>query len=80
MPRFVAAYTTGDVWQAAVGAGSMVAVGLVDSWAKAVPQRAQRTTAVFGFNAPAARPPQAILLAEPPTCPPVRVPGSTPPC
>lgn len=67
MPRFVAAYTTGDVWQAgAVGADPIVAVGLIDSWAEAVPCAGQRTTAVFGFNAPAARPPQAILLAVPP--------------
>ena len=66
MPQFVAAYTTGEVWQAAMGAEPIVAVGLIDSWAEAVPRRRQRTTAVFGFNAPAARPPQAILLAVPP--------------
>jgi hypothetical protein len=67
MPRFVAAYTTGDVWQGgAVAADVFVAVGLIDSWSEAVPRAGQRTTAVFGFNAPAARPPQAILLAVPP--------------
>ena len=49
-----------------MGAEPIVAVGLIDSWAEAVPRRRQRTTAVFGFNAPAARPPQAILLAVPP--------------
>lgn len=67
LPRLVAAYTTGNVWQgAAVGANPDVAVGLIDSWSEAVPRAGQRTTAVFGFNAPAARPPQAILLAVPP--------------
>jgi hypothetical protein len=39
---------------------------LVDSWSEAVPRPRQTTTAAFGFNAPAARPPQAILLAVPP--------------
>jgi hypothetical protein len=67
LPRFVAAYTTGDVWQGeAVAADPVVAVGLIDSWSEAVPRAGQRTMAVFGFNAPAARPPQAILLAVPP--------------
>jgi len=67
LPRFVAAYTTGDVWHDdGAGADPVVAVGLVDSWSEAVPRAGQQTTAVFGFNAPAARPPQAILLAVPP--------------
>jgi hypothetical protein len=61
LPRFVAAYTCGDVWQ-----GSEVAVGLIDGWAEAIPRTRQTTTAAFGFNAPAARAPQAILLAVPP--------------
>jgi hypothetical protein len=64
MPRFVVAYTTGNVWRGD-GADPPVAVGLIDSWSEAVPHAGQRTTAAFGFNAPAARPPQAILLAVP---------------
>ena len=62
LPRFVAGYGLGDVWAADVP----VAVGLVDSWSEAVPQPRQTTTAAVGFNAPAARPPQAILLSVPP--------------
>jgi hypothetical protein len=61
LPRFVAAYTCGDVWQ-----GAEAAVGLIDGWAEAIPRTRQTTTAAFGFNAPAARAPQAILLAVPP--------------
>ena len=42
------------------------AVGLLDSWGETVPVDLQTTTAAFGFNAPAARPQQAILIAVPP--------------
>lgn len=62
LPRFVAAYTSRAVsWDA----GATVAVGLIDAWSDAVPYADQVSTAVFGFNAPAARAPQAILLAVP---------------
>ncbi|ALL71388.1 hypothetical protein K788_0001813 (plasmid) [Paraburkholderia caribensis MBA4] len=61
LPRLVAAYSCGDVWQ-----GTQAAVGLIDGWAEAIPRTRQTTTAAFGFNAPAARAPQAILLAVPP--------------
>lgn len=64
LPRFVAGYGLGSVWSAA--ADTLVATGLVDSWSESVPRSRQTTTAAFGFNAPAARPPQAILLAVPP--------------
>lgn len=64
LPRFVAGYGLEGVWAADPGAD--VAVGLVDSWGESVPRPRQATTAAFGFNAPAARPPQAILLAVPP--------------
>ncbi|WP_329484293.1 hypothetical protein OG555_19285 [Kribbella sp. NBC_01484] len=63
LPRFVAGYGLVDVWDA--GPGADAAVGLIDSWSETVPRRRQATTAAFGFNAPAARPPQAILLAVP---------------
>jgi hypothetical protein len=43
-----------------------VAVGLLDSWGETIPDVEQATGAAFGFNAPAARAPQAILLAVPP--------------
>lgn len=43
-----------------------LAVVLLDSWTETVPSQQQTVTAAFGFNAPASRPPQAILLAVPP--------------
>ncbi len=57
---------------AAVGpAGALsqerVAVGIVDSYAEVLPLRARDTHAAFGFNAPLARAPQAILLAVAPS-------------
>ena len=62
-PRFIAVYGAGiNAWQA----GSTLAVTLLDSWSEAVARPDQNTTAAFGFNAPGARAPQAILLAVPP--------------
>lgn len=46
--------------------GERVAVGVVDSYTELVPLRARDTHAAFGFNAPLARAPQAILLAVAP--------------
>ena len=65
VPRLVVAYTAGKVWQRDQQPAQL-AISLVDSWTETVPRAAQTTTAAFGFNAPAARPPQAILLAVPP--------------
>ena len=59
--RFVAAYGPAGAWT-----GERVAVGLVDSFSEAVPMPQRSTSTAFGFNAPAARAPQAILLAVPP--------------
>jgi hypothetical protein len=59
--RFVAAYSSAATW-----AGEKVAVGLIDSFSEAIPMPQRSTMAAFGFNAPAARAPQAILLAVPP--------------
>jgi hypothetical protein len=42
------------------------AVGVLDGWGETVPADAQTTTAAFGFNAPAARAQQALLIAVPP--------------
>ncbi|MCC6804989.1 MAG: hypothetical protein IT319_19060 [Anaerolineae bacterium] len=61
LPRFVAAFGVEEAW-----AGETVAVVLVDSWTETIPLTQRTTTAAFGFNAPASRPPQAILLAVSP--------------
>lgn len=58
---FVAAYGAAGAW-----AGEQVAVGLVDAFSEAVPMPQRSTSLAFGFNAPAARAQQAILLAVPP--------------
>jgi hypothetical protein len=59
--RFVAAYGEDSVWN-----GADTAIGLIDSFGEAIPMPQRSTGAAFGFNAPASRPPQAILLAVPP--------------
>lgn len=61
LDRFVVAFGTNETWQ-----GADVAVTLVDQFTEAVPMAERSTYAAIGFNAPAARPPQAILLAVPP--------------
>lgn len=61
MPRFVAAYGIAEAW-----AGDKVAVGLMDAFGEAIPLPQRNTMTAFGFNAPSARAPQAILLAVPP--------------
>lgn len=45
--------------------GGGQAVVPIDSWAETVPSRQHTTWAAFGYDAPRARPPQAILLALP---------------
>jgi hypothetical protein len=59
--RFVAAYGPAGAWE-----GVRVAAALVDQFSEAIPMAERKTFAAFGFNAPAARAPQAILLAVPP--------------
>lgn len=59
--RLAAAYGTPDAW-----VGESVAVGLIDAFGESIPMPQRSTVTAFGFNAPAARPPQAILLAVPP--------------
>ena len=61
MPRFGAAFGPNGVWGSAE-----IAVGMVDAFSEAVPMAERNTMTAFGFNAPAARAPQAILLAVPP--------------
>jgi hypothetical protein len=38
----------------------------VDSWGETIPANEHATSVAFHFDAPASRPPQAILLAVPP--------------
>jgi hypothetical protein len=59
--RFVAAFGSAQAWQ-----GARVAVAVIDSFSEAIPMPQRSTTVAFGFNAPASRAPQAILLAVPP--------------
>lgn len=64
--RFVAAFSTAEVTLDGL-ADRRLAVGLVDSWTESAPRSRQTTTAAFGFDAPGARAPQAILIAVPPS-------------
>jgi hypothetical protein len=61
LQRLIVSFGSEDAWQA-----DDVAVALIDQFSEAVPMAQRSTYAAFGFNAPAARPPQAILLAVPP--------------
>ena len=54
------------IYGPAVGRPDPVGLALLDSWAETVPGRRHTTHAAFGFDAPRARAPQAILLAIPP--------------
>ncbi|RMB61512.1 hypothetical protein [Tessaracoccus antarcticus] len=51
-------FTTGAI-------AGQAAVVPIDTWAETVPSRHHTTWAAFGYDAPRARPPQAILLALP---------------
>jgi hypothetical protein len=64
LPALIAAYAPANTLD--VGGQEYVAVSLLDSWTETVPSKEHTVTAAFGFNAPAARPPQAILVAVPP--------------
>jgi hypothetical protein len=64
--RLVVAYAPAGVGLQATPAGERVAVGLLDRFTETIPSQAHTTTAAFGFDAPGARAPQAILLAVPP--------------
>jgi hypothetical protein len=55
------AYGAENAWER-----ESVAIGVIDAFGEAIPMAERNTFAAFGFNAPAARPPQAILLAVPP--------------
>ncbi|MFO1003028.1 MAG: hypothetical protein U0936_22070 [Planctomycetaceae bacterium] len=60
-PRLVAAFGKDGAWNS-----PQIAVGLIDDFGESIPLAKRQTYASFGFNAPASRPQQAILLAVPP--------------
>ncbi len=64
LPALVVAYAPANTLAAA--GDPLLAVAMLDSWTEIIPSQEQAVTAAFGFNAPASRPPQAILLAVPP--------------
>ncbi|SFT98154.1 hypothetical protein SAMN05660657_04401 [Geodermatophilus amargosae] len=64
--RLVVAYAPPDVNLAEAAPDRILAVGLLDRFAETIPSAEHTATAAFGFDAPGARAPQAILLAVPP--------------
>jgi hypothetical protein len=64
--RLVVAYAAGGLDLAGLADGEPVAVAALDRWTEVIPAEEQATAAAFGFDAPAARAPQAVLLAIPP--------------
>jgi hypothetical protein len=64
--RLVAIFGPEDVLPGDPANLTTVAAGLLDSWGETVPDPEQATMGAFGFDAPATRAPQAILLAVPP--------------
>lgn len=61
LSRLVVAFGPQQAW-----AGDDVAVAVIDHFTEVMPVPERTGTVGFGFNAPASRPPQAILLAVPP--------------
>jgi hypothetical protein len=64
--RLVVAYAPANLDLANVANDQRLAIGLIDRFAEIIPGAEHTTTAAFGFDAPAARAPQAILVAVPP--------------
>ena len=64
LPALVATYAPKGTLE--IDDATFVAVSLLDSWTETIPSEQHTVTAAFGFNAPASRPPQAILVAVPP--------------
>jgi hypothetical protein len=64
--RMVVAYAAETLDLGALPGGARVAVAALDRFTEVVPAQEQTTGAAFGFDAPAARAPQAILLAVAP--------------
>jgi hypothetical protein len=59
-PHLFASYGTNETWE-----GTEIAIGLIDEFGENVPIQERQTYAAWGFNAPASRPQQAILIAVP---------------
>jgi hypothetical protein len=64
--RLVAVYAAPGLDLAGADPASRIAVAAVDRFSEVIPAEEQRAGAAFGFDAPAARAQQAILLAVPP--------------
>jgi hypothetical protein len=64
--RLIVAYAAATLPLGSLAPTDQVAVAGVDRFTEVVPGEQQTTGAAFGFDAPAARAPQAILLAVPP--------------
>jgi hypothetical protein len=64
--RLVVAFGGAALDPGTLPAGAPVAAAALDRWAEVVPDEEHAAAAAFGFDAPASRPPQAILLAVPP--------------
>ncbi len=64
--RLIIGYAAPTLDLSALPGSARVAVAAVDRFAEMVPNQEQTTGVAFGFDAPAARPPQAILIAVPP--------------
>jgi hypothetical protein len=65
--RMVAVFAAPQIDLAALAPTATVAVAAVDAFSEVVPAAEVFTGSAFGFDAPAARAPQAILLAVPPS-------------
>lgn len=64
--RFVVVYAPPGLDLGSLAGAASVAVASLDRFTEVVPAATQAAGAAFGFDAPAARPQQAILLAVPP--------------
>ena len=63
--KLVVAYAPGELPE------KFAAAGVLDSWGEVIPDKRQATSVAFGFNAPAARPQQAVLVAVSPNSGPL---------
>jgi hypothetical protein len=62
LPALVVVYAPANT----LAGNDPLAVTMLDGWTETIPSQEHTVTAAFGFNAPASRPPQAILVAVPP--------------
>lgn len=62
----VAVVAAGAAALAALSADTVLAGLQIDEWQEVIPDRIQTTGVAFHYDAPGARPPQAVLLAVPP--------------